>query len=457
MGTAYEEFLARKVIRAPDAGLDRIPDLHPGLFDFQRHCVEFALRKGRSALFLGTGLGKTFCQLETMKHAAANVGAPALILAPLAVAWQIDREGKARGYDCRVVREQGEVGPGINVCNYDRIDHLDPGAFGAVSLDESSILKAMVGKTARALIDAFAATPFRLCATATPAPNDHMELANHAAFLGIMSPNEMLSRWFINDTSTASQSWRLKGHATDSFWQWVASWARMAQSPEDLGFDGSAFDLPPLNVVRHRLATVVKSMGDLFATSVSATGIFEVKRQTMAARVDAAAGVVNSANGEPWLVWCDTDAESSALVASIPGAVDVRGSHPAELKERRIVDFAAGEQRVLITKPKIAGFGMNFQHCARMAFVGRTFSYEAYFQAVRRCWRFGQKRPVEVHLVTDGAEDQIGQALDRKAAQHQEMLASMSKHMRAAIETDARRLAAYKPTHKGGMPSWLSA
>ena len=444
----YGEFLANKVACAPDAGIDGSFDLQPALFDFQRHCVEFALRKGRAALFLDTGLGKTICQLEWSSHVAAAVDAPALILAPLAVAWQIDREGKSFGYDCRVIRNMSGVGPGINICNYDRLDHLDPSAFGSVSLDESSILKSFDGKTTRALVAAFSNTRFRLCCTATPAPNDHMELGTHSEFLGILRPNEMLSRWFINDTSTASQSWRLKGHARDQFWQWVASWARMASTPEDLGYDGSAFDLPPMRIERHKVNAPVPKSAGLFGDAVSATGMFEIKRQSAVARVDRVAEIVSGEPGEPWVVWCDTDHESGMLTRAIGAdAVEVKGSLPADEKERRLRMFADGERRVIVTKPKLAGFGLNWQHAARVAFVGRTFSYEAYYQAVRRCWRYGQSREVVVHLVIDDAEASIGAVVERKAEQHEEMKRAMATAMRGEVSTTGGRMTDYNPTH----------
>ncbi len=454
--TEYADFLAGKQPRALASGLAHIPDLHPALFPHQRDAVAFGLRQGRWGLFFDTGLGKTLCELEWAKHAACATNGYALILAPLAVAGQIAREGQAFGFDARVIRDQSEAAPGINVCNYDRLDRIDPDAFGAVALDESSILKSFTGKTTQALIRAFASHRFRMAATATPAPNDHMELGNHAEFLGLMAGQEMLSRWFINDTSTASQNWRLKGHAQEAFWDWVASWARMAETPADLGYDASAYVLPPLNVHRHRAAGDVRApMGALFATELSATNLHDVKRQTADARADAAASLVPG--NDACVIWCDTDYEADAIAAAVPGAVEVRGSHTPKKKEATLAAFAAGEARILITKPAICGFGLNWQHCATMIFVGRSFSYEAWYQAVRRCWRFGQKRPVDCHLIVAEGEDQIGRVIARKSADHDSMKKAMRAAMRRANSQEALRRTPYNPRHYGRMPQWFTA
>jgi superfamily II DNA or RNA helicase len=414
------------------------------------------LRQGRWGLFFDTGLGKTLCELEWSKHAAEATNGYALILAPLAVAGQIAREGVAFGYDARVIRDQSEARPGINICNYDRLDRLDPDAFGAVALDESSIIKSFTGKITQSLIHAFSGHRFRMAATATPAPNDHTELGNHAEFLGVMSGQEMLSRWFINDTSTASQTWRIKGHAQDAFWDWVASWARMAETPADMGYDASAYILPPMTVERHKAVGDIRApAGLLFASELSATTLHDVKRQTADARADAAAKLVPE--GEPCVIWCDTDYEADALTARIPGAVEVRGSHTADRKEDALASFADGRARVIITKPSVAGFGMNWQHCATMIFVGRSFSYEAWYQAVRRCWRFGQKRPVTCHLIVAEGEDQIGRVIARKGEDHQSMKRAMRGAMHRASAARVDRRTPYNPTHNGRMPSWFCA
>lgn len=454
----YASFLASKAPIAIASGLSITPDLNPAMFPHQRDCVEFGLRQGRWGLFLDTGLGKTLCELEWAKHAAAATNGRALILAPLAVAQQIAHtEARKWGYEnVHLIRDGAEARDGINVCNYDRLDRLDPDDFGAVALDESSILKSFTGKTTRRLIQAFADHRFRMCATATPAPNDHMELGNHAEFLGLMTGQEMLSRWFINETDTASQHWRLKGHAQEAFWDWVSSWARMAETPADLGHDASAYVLPPLRVHRHKAAGDVRApIGALFATDVSATSLHYVKRQTADARAAVAAALVPA--DEPCLIWCDTDYEADAIKARLSDAAEVRGSHTADKKEATLAAFTEGRARVLITKPSVAGFGMNWQHCATMIFVGRSFSYEAWYQAVRRCWRFGQSRPVDCHLIVAEGEEQIGRVIARKSADHAAMKAAMRSAMKRATKRDAAARVEYQPRHRGRLPAWLVA
>ena len=453
----YAAFLAAKAPRPRAVGIEPGP-IPAHLFDYQAHCAQFALRRGRAAIFLGTGLGKTRIQLEWARQAAEASNDCALILAPLAVGWQIAEEGQGLGYDVRVVRDAAEVGPGINVCNYDRLDGLDPDAFGAVSLDESSIIKNLSGATTRALIRAFDGTRFRLACTATPAPNDHMELGTHAEFLGVMQSNEMLSRWFKNDTATASQTWRLKRHAEADFWDWVSSWAVCADSPEDLGFDGSRHVLPPMQQFRHHVQAEHKPQdGTLFGADLSATTMHATKRRTAGTRADIVRGLVEAEPGEPWLLWCDSDAEADALMAAVPGAVEVRGSHPPERKEATLADFVQGRARYLVAKPSACGFGLNFQHCARMAFIGRTFSYEQWYQAVRRCWRFGQTRPVHVHIVVAEGEEQIGRVVDRKAGDHAKMKQAMAAAMRRASAVSVQMKIPYSPKHETRLPAWLCA
>jgi hypothetical protein len=763
----YLDFLASKAPRVMPSGLAVVPTLHPALKPHQRDCVAFGLKLGRWGCFLDTGLGKTLTQLEWCKHAAAATNGRALILTPLAVAAQIVREGHRFGYDVRQIRDQSQAGPGINVCNYDRLDLLTPAEFGAVALDEcfargtlidtpeggkhiedirpgdhilnctgvdrvsdvhrrevpyavlvkvtgasfiaspnhpvftqrgwvgaqhlragdhalatraslrlvrdslcaeiprsvrpeilrdillsemaddaernfsegpfaggrseaggkatglasirpagrcsragedhesepvreaggsgedfgcvesheprtirawgqwsgadiaasvdagctwermgsgvsvitgpkearipnmlqvglrqsaiegrhrsgwcltsgskagnrpeagcddcfigvegievlepgdhrleqlrdadgklyfydlgatrhpsysvagvlvhnSSILKSFTGRTTRHLIDAFAGVRFRMAATATPAPNDHMELGNHAEFLGIMSSTEMLTRFFINDTANASQKWRIKRHAEADFWDWMASWCRMAETPADLGHDASEYVLPPLRVHRHKAAGDIRApAGLLFAQDVSATNMYAVKRETAGARAEMLASIIPQDG--PVLIWCDTDDEADAICKAVPEAVEVRGSMTAEMKEARLTAFSLGQLRVLVTKSKIAGFGMNWQHCQTMIFAGRSFSYEAWYQAVRRCWRFGQTRPVDCHLIVAEGEDQIGRVIDRKSADHTKMKRAMAAAMKRAGREDKTRIP-YQPTYTGRLPAWV--
>ena len=455
--TDYAKFLDSKAIRATERGLSNLPKLAAHLFPFQRLCVDFALRAGSAGNFLSTGLGKTACELEWSAHAAEATNGKALILAPLSVGWQIAKEGKRWGYDTRVIRDHDEVKPGINICNYDRLDKLDVSCFGAVALDESSILKSFSGKTSRALIEQFANHRFRLSATATPAPNDHMELGQQSDFLGVMPSSEMLMRWFINDTSVASQEWRLKKHAVNDFWDWCASWSRMAELPSDLGGDDTGFVLPPMKIIRHRAEASPIKGSDLFGmVDMSATTMHDVKRKTAGHRSKSVSDLVMESPSEPWVVWCDTDYEADEIKKLLPDASEVRGSHTAEQKESTLRAFADGSVRVLITKPAICGFGLNWQHCAQTVFVGRTFSYEAWYQAVRRFWRFGQSREVEVHLIVAEGEEAIARVIDRKSADHITMKTAMRAAMLRANEKSYTRKTSYQPSHKAGVPTWAA-
>ena len=457
---SYADFLMHKRPRAVERGIE-CADLAGHLFPYQAECVRFLLRVGSGGLFLDTGLGKTLCELEWAEHARDETNGLALILTPLAVAHQFADEGRKFGYDVRVIRDQSEAGDGINICNYDRMDRLTPDAFGAVALDESSILKNFSGKTSSALISAFAGHRFRLSATATPAPNDHMELGQHAQFCGVMTSAEMLSRFFINDTATASQQWRIKRHGVAAFWDWMASWCRMAAMPSDLGDSDAGFILPPLDVQRHMVESKLRAPeDDLFASDVvSATSMHDVKRQTAGERAGIAAQLVTS-NTEPWVVWVDTDYEADAVrerLVGVRGVVEVRGSMSIEAKESNLDAFADGTARVLITKPSICGFGLNWQHCAHTVFVGRSFSYESWYQAVRRFWRFGQQRQVHVHIAVAQGEESIGAVIDRKAGDHDSMKRAMREAMRRNMGRASQVRVPYQPTHNGRLPTWLSA
>jgi superfamily II DNA or RNA helicase len=452
----YREFLSRKVATAPKCGIE--PTSLPACMKpHQIDSTAFALRTGRAGLYLDTGLGKTLCELEFCRQAAEATNGKALILTPLAVAKQFEREAKKFGIDARVIRQQSEARDGINICNYDRLEKLEPDAFGAISLDESSILKSFSGATSRALRQTFAAHRFRLSATATPAPNDHMELGQHASFLSVMDSAEMLSRWFITD-QTEMGRYRLKGHAERSFWDWMASWAVMAESPADLGHDASEYFLPPLEVIRHATGGHVDLPKEgLFAADANATNIHEIKRATSDVRADAIAEQVSGEREQSWVIWCDTNYEADRLSERLPDVVEVRGSMSIDEKEEKLEAFATGQAKDIITKPSIGGFGTNWQHAARMAFIGRSFSYETWYQAVRRCWRFGQKRPVHVHLAVAEGEDQIGRVIERKSADHIRMKRMMSAAMRRALGREAFTKVAYDPQHYAELPAWLMA
>lgn len=454
----YREFLDTKAVQAKARGLERVPELAPHLFPFQRHCVEFALRVGAAGCFLDTGLGKTEIQLEWCQRAIEATSGKALILTPLAVAGQTRRRAERWGYEAHVIREQSDAGPGINICNYDRIDKLEPSQFSVVSLDEASILKNFTGKTTRKLIDAFRGHRFKLAATATPAPNDYMELGQYCEFLEVMRSSEMLMRWFIAD-QTEMGRYRLKGHAVMPFWDWMASYCRMAERPSDLGDTGNdaRFKLPPFEVLRHRArdTKVDRDLTDMFGLpSMSATNLHTVKRQTSEARAETAAAVVAKERGQPWIVWVDTDYEANAVSAQISDAIEIRGSQSIEEKEEKLAAFETGNH-CLIAKPSMCGHGLDWSHCARMAFVGRSYSYETWYQAVRRCWRFGQTQPVKVHIIVAEGEAQIGRVIDRKAGDHARMKEAMQAAMRRSTGRSAVVKAAYHPTHIARLPPWI--
>ena len=399
-------------------------------------------------------------QLEWAHHVTAHTNRPTLILAPLAVGEQTAREGEAIGVNVTVCREACDISEGVNITNYDRLHKFDPSAFGAVVLDESSIIKHHTAKTLQVLLEAFRETQFKLCATATPSPNDYTELGTHAEFLGICTRTEMLAEFFCHDGGE-TQVWRLKGHARAEFWRWVATWGAMIRKPSDLGYDDDGYDLPPLIVEQHILpadAETVKASGFLFAQPAGdLTERRNARRASLSARVSACAERVN-ADSETWVVWCDLNDESDALQRAIPGSVEIRGSLDTDEKERRLVDFAEGRTRVLISKASMTGFGLNWQHAARMAFVGVTDSWEAYYQAVRREYRFGQTRPVHVHIYASEVEGSVVANLQRKEKDAQkmaeELTAETREAMRAEINGTVRTTNAYG-TRAIRVPEWL--
>lgn len=457
----YASFVASKRLVVPPAGIPEPPELSEKLFPFQRDIVRWALRRGRAAIWADCGLGKGWMALEWARVVSEHQDKPVLITAPLAVAQQFAREGERLGVPVRVCRDGADIGPGVNVANYERLHRFDASVFGGVVLDESSILKDFTSSTRNALIEAFGRTPFRLACSATPAPNDHVELGNHAEFLGVMSRMDMLSTFFCHDGGE-TQNWRLKGHARADFWKWLCSWACTIRKPSDLGYDDTAFVLPELRVHEHVVpvgAEFAKSAGVLFITD--AEGIQAqrgARRSSLGARVTRAADIVN-ADPEQWICWCDLNAESSSLADAIPGAVEIRGDQPAEFKEQAIEDFVAGKTRVIVTKPSIAGMGLNLQCCARVAFVGLSNSFEAFYQAVRRNWRFGQTRPVDCHIIISDADGAVRLNLERKrdAAEQMatEMLVGMGDIQRATIRALERESIGYEPTKQMTIPAWL--
>lgn len=418
----YNSFLnGKKISEIPTGRACAVGECHATLFDFQKAIVSWAVRRGRAAIFADCGLGKTFMQLEW----ARLIGGRCLILAPLAVAQQTIRESDKIGIAVKYAKTQVDASH-VTITNYERLQSFDPSQFDTVVLDESSILKSFDGKTRTLLIEMFSKCPHRLCCTATPSPNDIAEIANHAEFLGIMSRTEMLATFFVHD----EQTWRLKGHAEDGFWNWMVSWAMCLRKPSDLGFCDKGFDLPKLHHHDHVIDTGYRDGEMLFGAELSGIqGRLKARRGTIEHRVKAAAELVNGSSGQ-WLVWCNMNAESHGLVAQIPDAVEVVGSDSAEKKEAALMDFSTGKIRVLVTKPSIAGHGMNWQQCQNMAFVGLSDSFEELYQAVRRCWRFGQKKPVQAHFITSDAEGAVVANVRNKEREFEILHERIVDHMR---------------------------
>lgn len=452
---AYREFIAGRAPAAKRGGFDPKP-ININAKAHQQAVLRFALDRGKSAAFLDTGLGKSFIELEFARQCAEETGKPSLILTPLAVAGQMVREGQKFGIDARQIREQHEVGAGVMVANYERLAKLDSSAFGAVVLDESSILKSYAGRTRAMIQEAFETTPYKLAATATPSPNDHTELGNHAEFLDVMRQQEMLSKWFINDTSTASQEWRLKGHAVEDFWNFVASWSRCATLPSDLGGDDAGYVLPDVDRRIHEVAAdrhTDVAEGMLFRIpEMSATSFHAEKRLTLKQRCEMAADLAN--HDKPVTVWCETNDESDLLAKMVQGAIEVHGSLDPDEKERRLLGFADGQYRAIVTKPKLAGFGVNWQHCAHAVFASISFSYEQHYQAVRRSHRFGQSETVRNDIVIADTEAVIWNVINEKSKKHDEMKRRMADAMRAAQSESSRRVKYERPLELA-FPNWI--
>lgn len=424
----YADFLkSKKKIDLPTGHEPKGP-LNKSLFDWQSDIVRWATRRGRASIFADCGLGKTLMQLEWAMLVHEHTSRPVLILAPLAVSHQTRREGEKFGITSKVCRSQRDVGNGINIANYEMLHHFDPSAFSGVVLDESSILKSYSGKTRNAIISSFASTPYRLACTATPAPNDYMEIGNHAEFMGSMTRTEMLAMFFTHDGGDTSK-WRIKGHAQDEFWRWMCSWSVMVRKPSDLGYDDNGFILPPLNIIEKKIDVDTPTEGMLFALEAQTMDERrKARRSTIGDRVSVAAELANGTDDQ-WLVWCDLNAESAALTKQISGAVEVKGSDSNDHKESAILGFLDGKHRVLVTKPSIAGHGLNLQQCHNMAFVGLSDSYEQYYQAVRRCWRFGQESEVNAYIITASTEGAVVRNIKRKEAAAMDMADNMCKHM----------------------------
>lgn len=460
----YRTFLRGKRRSIQPVGFDTdAQTVNSKLFDWQRDIVRWAVKRGRAALLEDCGLGKTPQQLAFAELCVKRHGGMAIIHCPVGVRQQTKREAEKFGIDVPVVvaNDQSECRPNtIHLVNYEKLHHFKPESFACVVLDESSILKSFTGTTKRALCEAYRESRFRLACTATPAPNDFMELGNHADFLGVMPSNEMLSRWFINDTMKAG-GYRLKRHAESDFWEWVASWAVCIEKPSDLGYSNDGFILPPLGEIEHLVEpNLPPPPGLLFDVggALSATTMHSTKRKTVECRASEAARIVATDTRNAWIVWCDTNYEADELVRAIPEALEVRGCDPEESKEEKLAAFSSGAARILITKPTVAGFGMNWQHCHNVVFVGLSYSYEQYYQAVRRTWRFGQTHPVNVHLVSTPQEAAMREAIQSKQSAHSHMKEGMAAAMKAASLEQVRgelKRTEYQPDAAMRLPEWM--
>lgn len=457
----YEDFLAGKQHIPPSCGFEvDKPAMNIHMFEWQKDITRWALRKGRAALFEECGNGKTIQQLEFADQVAKREGMPVLIVAPLTVGAQTLREAQKFGYSAAICRTQDDVTPGINITNYEMLQHFDGRSFAGVVLDESSILKNYTGKMRNQIIEMFKDMPYRLSCTATPSPNDYMELGNQVEFLGIMSRTEMLATYFIHDGSDTGK-WRLKGHAEDRFWEWVSTWAVVLTCPGDLGYPNDGYILPSLNMTEHIVE--VKSDGEysLFGCEIAKTLTErrDARRASLRERCEQAAEIIAQNPDDQWVCWCDLNAESELLAEFIPNSEEVRGSDKPDAKEDALMRFANGALRVLITKPSIAGFGMNWQQCHNMIFVGLSDSYEQMYQAIRRCYRFGQKRPVNVHIVTSAAEGAVKANVERKEQQAAEMKRNMVQYTKEILRKDIRGqeriVIPYDPQIVMIVPDWV--
>ena len=438
----YKEFIKSKLTEVKASGFDSdVSSYNKNLFDWQRDIVHWALKKGKACLFEDCGLGKTLQQLSFAEEVYKHTGGNVLILAPLAVATQTKNEGLKFGIDVTICRKQEDVKDGINITNYEMIDHFDESQFTGIVLDESSILKNSTGATRIALTEKFKDTPYKLCCTATHAPNDFMEIGNHAEFLGIMTQVEMLATYFVHDGKNTSK-WRLKGHAKDKFFEWIASWACCMTSPADLGYDGKEYQLPPLTVNEIQVESDNKEQEDgqlLFFAEVaeSLSERREARRDSIDRRVEETRRIAEQADGQA-LIWCDLNDESATLAERIPESVEVKGADSDEHKKTAMINFSKGDVKRLISKPKIAGWGMNWQNCNTVIFCGLSDSFESYYQAVRRCWRFGQKKPVDVYIITSEAEISVKQNIERKQREAQQMTAELVKYTKDILSSEIK-------------------
>ena len=425
----YQEFLKSKELKFEASGFEP-SNLNRHLFDFQKDVTRWACRRGKSAIFLGTGMGKSIIQLEWAHQVHCHTNQNVLILAPLAVSTQTEREGSKFGIHVNICREQSDIQIGINITNYERINKFKTEDFAGIVLDESGILKGVASKTKNEIISKFKNTKYKLACTATPAPNDYIELGNHCDFLDVMTRSEMLAMFFIHDGSDTAK-WRLKGHVKENvFWNWMCQWAVMITKPSDLGYDDGAFILPELEFHEHIIKTEKPFHGELFVRE--AAGLMDrrrARRESLSDRVALAADIINS-DDEQWLIWCGLNDESKMLSEKINDSIEVKGSDSVDHKEKSLLGFSTGDVHRLVSKSKIAGWGMNFQICNNMMFVGISDSYEELHQSIRREWRFGQKNKVDVHIVLSEQEGSVLRNIKRKEKDHEKMIEGMVANMK---------------------------
>lgn len=421
----YQSFLEKKKKRAQDCGFEFEPPSF--LYPFQKDIVKLALKKGRFAMFEDCGLGKTPQQLVWADAVSKHTDAPVLILAPLAVSEQTKREGDKFGLSVNVAEKQSDIKPGINITNYEKLHHFISNEFGGLVLDESGILKNYGGHYRKEITDFVSRMRFRLACSATPAPNELIEIINHSEFLGVLSGKEAIALFFKTDGNT-THSWRLKGHARKDFWKWMSTWAIACSMPSDLGYDDGEFILPPLNIIQH---TVAGHIEDGYLFQMAGNTMQErrtARKESKNERVKLAAELANDVK-EPWVIWCGLNAESDALKKAIPDAVEIKGSDSPEHKRDAMLGFSEGKYRVIISKPSISGWGMNWQHCNNMNFVGLSDSFEELYQGIRRCYRFGQKKTVNVHLTVADTEGNVLENVKRKESESRTMMRELAAHL----------------------------
>ncbi len=458
----YHKFLAHKAIVDAPTGIANPKGISKALFPFQQAVVKWGLQRGRAAFFEGTGLGKTPQQAEWARIVEEETKLPVFILAPLAVAHQTIEESKRiLGLDIVYAEHPYDIKErGVYITNYQKLDRFDGINFGGVALDESSIIKSQDGKTKAKLLERFSDTPFRLACTATPAPNDYMELGNHAEFLGVMKSTEMLSTFFVHDGGE-TQKWRLKGHAEKDFWKWMASWAVCITHPRNLGFEQDGYDLPELRI--HEVIVDCDSKpleGELFASEAKTLDERRgARRQSINERVEACGKIVSESSDEQWLTWCGLNLEAEAC-AKLTESENVTGSDSDERKESVMLGFAKGEIPRITSKVSICGFGMNFQRCHKMAFVGLNDSFEGMFQAIRRCWRFGQTHPVDVYIILSSMEGEVLKNIKRKEADAVAMQKALVEHMAILTRKQFGKAATrttleYNPMKKLTLPAFI--